>query len=294
MQNTIDSFCETLSLKGKSPATIEGYRIDLEQFLGFLSERFPAPDPATLGKIQIRSFMKYLADKGLTNSSLARKHSSLSEWFKYLKISKIRSDNPMQQIRRPKVAKALPKFFSEEEMESLLRIPDTDTWVGLRNKAIFELLYSCGLRISELANLALKDLDPHKRLIKVWGKGNKQRLIPVGKPALGALNAYLVRRHEVLNPDSSEKIFLSYRGKDLDRQQLNIILKRYLLLIANESGYSLHTIRHTFATHLLNRGADLNAIKELLGHANLSTTEIYTHVSLEDIKEAYEKGHPRA
>lgn len=294
MQNTIDAFCDYLSLKGKSPATIEGYRIDLMQFQGFLSERFSAPDPATLGKIQIRSFMKYLADKELTNSSLARKHSSLSEYFKYLKISKIRNDNPMQQIRRPKVAKALPKFFSEEEMESLLRIPDTDTWVGLRNKAIFELLYSCGLRISELANLRLHDIDPKKRLIKVWGKGNKQRLIPVGKPALDALDAYLKRRHEVLNPESSEKIFLSYRGKDLDRQQLNIILKRYLLLIAKESGYSLHTIRHSFATHLLNRGADLNAIKELLGHANLSTTEVYTHVSLEDIKDAYEKGHPRA
>ncbi|MDI3504667.1 MAG: integrase/recombinase XerD [Candidatus Cloacimonadota bacterium] len=200
----------------------------------------------------------------------------------------------MIRIRRPKYERKLPRFFSEEEMSVLLRIPDTSTKIGVRNRAILEILYSCGLRLSELAGLRLMDIDQGKKIIRVIGKGNKQRLVPLGSYALQALQDYLKLRPQFEQSYSSDKVFLTHTGKDFDRIQLRTILMRYIQLIAREKGYSPHTIRHSFATHLLARGADLRTIQEMLGHSELSTTEIYTHLSLEDIKEAYEKGHPRS
>jgi len=294
MQKLIDKHSEYLSLQGKSKRTIEGYRIDLEQFMRFLMESFGFCDPQSISVLHIRAFLKWLAEQPDCNRTLSRKMAAINSWFRYLKLQGLRADNPMQKIRRPKFEKKLPHFFSEEEMEVLIRIPDTSTKIGLRNRAIFETLYSCGLRLMEIASLKLHDIDYHKGLIKVMGKGNKQRLIPIGKPALAAIREYLDVRPQFTRSNSSSCLFLTRSGKDFDTQQLHIILMRYINLIAREKGYSPHTIRHSFATHLLSRGADLRAIQELLGHAQLSTTEIYTHVSLEDIKAAYEKGHPRS
>lgn len=294
MQEWIDKHSEYLALEGKSKRTLRGYRIDLEQFRRFLDESFGSADVASLSAIHIRAFLKWLSERPDCNRTLARKMAALNSWFKYLKLQGLRTDNPMRKIRRPKYEQKLPRFFTEEEMLLLIRIPDTSSNVGRRNRAIFELLYSCGLRLMELANLHLEDIDYRKALLKVYGKGNKQRFVPIGKPALEALQDYLKVRPLMATEQSSARLFITYRGKDFDTQQLNIILMRYINLIAREKGYSPHSIRHSFATHLLSRGADISAIQKLLGHEALSSTELYTHLSLEDIKAAYEKGHPRS
>lgn len=294
MNKWIQKHLDQLSVEGKSPHTISAYRIDLQQFESFLESEFGSIQIAEIAAIHIRGFLRWLSEMQDSNRTLSRKLSTLASWFKYLKIQGIIKDDPMRKIRRPKYEKKLPKFFSEEEMQILLRIPDTSSKFGLRNRAILELLYSCGLRLAELAGLRLRDVDQHKKLIRVMGKSNKQRLIPVGSFALQSLNEYLALRPSFLTEDSSNKVFLTRSGKDFNTAQLNIILMRYIALIAREKGYSPHAIRHSFATHLLANGAEIEAIQEMLGHANLSTTEIYTHLSLEDIKEAYEKGHPRS
>lgn len=199
----------------------------------------------------------------------------------------------MDKVKRPKYGKPLPHFFSEQEMAELLNIPDLDSVYGLRNRAILELLYSSGLRISELAGLQLNDLDFRNGIVRVVGKGNKERLVPVGTEALSAIRNYLAVRGQLCTPQSSSRIFLTRTGKDFDHRQLYTILDKYFRLIAQQKGYSPHTLRHSFATHLLSRGADLRAVQEMLGHANLETTAVYTHVTLEDLKKAYRKGHPR-
>ena len=295
MQELIREFLQHISLEGKSKNTVSSYQLDLEQFQQFLQENFGENYPiGMINAIHIRGFLTWLNERPDCNRTLARKMAALNSWFKYLKVKGYRSDNPMQKIRRPKFEKKLPKFFSESEIDILFSIPDAETKVGVRNRAIFELIYSCGLRLMETAGISLYDLDLKKGLLRVTGKGNKQRIIPIGSRALSALRDYLRIRPHFLRPGSTERLFLTHRGKDFDTAQLHVILMRYIELIAREKGYSPHTLRHSFATHLLSRGADLRAIQELLGHANLSTTEVYTHVSLEDIKAAYEKGHPRS
>lgn len=290
----IQKHLEQLSIEGKSPRTIEGYRIDLQQFEDYLENELGSFTITEISHIHIRGFLRWLSERPDGNRTLSRKLSALSTWFKYLKIEGQIQDNPMRKIRRPKYERELPKFFSEEEMQALLRIPDTSSKFGLRNRAILELLYSCGLRLMELAGLRLSDIDQRKKLIRVIGKSNKQRLIPIGSFALESLNEYLALRPSFVTEESSDKVFLTRNGKDFDSKQLLTILMRYIALIAREKGYSPHTIRHSFATHLLSHGADIMAIKEMLGHEYLSTTEKYTHLSLADIKAAYEKGHPRS
>jgi len=294
MQDWIQKHLTELAVRGKSPKTIDAYRIDLMQFLRYIEQSRPNPCVTQITATDVRGFLVWLSQKQDGNRTLSRKLSALASWFRFLKIHGAIQADPMRRIRRPKFEKKLPKFFSEKDMETLMRIPDTDNHLGLRNRAIFEMLYSCGLRLMELSGLRLMDVDRHKKLIRVTGKGNKQRIIPIGDPALNALDEYLKIRPRLAKENSSDKIFLTHTGKDFDPRQLNKILGRYIDLIAKEKGYSPHTIRHSFATHLLSRGADLRAIQEMLGHSELSTTELYTHLSLEDIKSAYEKGHPRS
>lgn len=294
MNQWIQKHLEHLSVAGKSPRTVEAYRIDLQQFARYLETEVGPLEVCGISAIHIRGFLKWLSDLQDGNRTLSRKLSSLASWFKYLKRQGIIKEDPMRKIRRPKYERNLPKFFSEEEMLALLRIPDTSSKFGMRNRAILELLYSCGLRLMELAGLRLSDIDRHKKLIRVVGKGNKQRLIPIGSYALKSMDEYLKLRPDFIAENSSDKVFLTRSGRDFNSNQLRTILMRYIALIAREKGYSLHSIRHSFATHLLSHGADLNAIREMMGHVNLSTTQIYTHLSLEDIKAAYEKGHPRS
>ena len=199
----------------------------------------------------------------------------------------------MEKLKRPKYEKPLPKVFTEEEVRNLLAIPDCSSRFGIRNRAILETLYSSGLRLMELAGIKLSDLDLNKALLRITGKGNKQRIVPVGSQALKAIREYLKVRPDFTSENSPNNLFLTRSGKAFNSKQLDIILRAYFELIAQAKGYTPHTLRHSFATHMLSRGADLRAIQELLGHSQLSTTQVYTHVSLEDIKEAYKKGHPR-
>ncbi|PKN71887.1 MAG: tyrosine recombinase [Candidatus Cloacimonetes bacterium HGW-Cloacimonetes-3] len=296
MNNSIKLFCDHLALEGKSPLTIEAYKLDLDQFHAFVKRFFESDDVPVQGitVLNIRDFLRHLNEIPDCNRSLARKSASLNSFFRYCKRQGICSINPMDKIKRPKYEKPLPKCFTEEEVRNLLAIPDTTSPFGMRNRAILETLYSCGLRLMELAGIKMNDLNMKTGLLKVTGKGDKQRIIPVGSFALAAITEYLPVRENLKTEQSPDRLFLTKSGKAFDTDQLDIILKRYFQLIARAKGYSPHTLRHSFATHMLARGADLRAIQELLGHALLSTTELYTHVSLEDIKKAYNKGHPRS
>ena len=295
MEKYIADFCNYLALEGKSPRTITAYKLDLEQFHSFIQRYFENGEVDIKGitVLNIRDFFRFLNEKPDCNRSLARKSAALNSFFRYCKRSGFIQNNPMEKIKRPKYEVPLPKCFTEEEVRTLLSIPDTDSPFGIRNKAILETLYSSGLRISELAGIRLQDIDLKRGLIRVTGKGNKQRIVPLGSYAIEAINNYLKVRPQFMRENSPDLLFLTKSGKAFDTKQLDIILKRYFELVAKAKGYSPHSLRHSFATHLLSRGADLRAIQELLGHSLLSTTETYTHISLEDIKEAYKKGHPR-
>jgi len=294
LEEIIDRFCRQLALEGKSARTISAYRLDLEQFVKFLG-RFFEDEQVLLGGItvlNIRDFLRHLHELDDVNRSLARKCASLAGFFKFCKVQGLISTNPMDKIKRPKFERPLPNCFTEEEVRQLIAIPDTGTIYGLRNRAILETLYSSGLRLMELAGIKLNDLNLNKGLLRVKGKGNKERVVPVGSYAREAISAYLQQRELLLREGSPPNLFLTRSGKAFDSKQLDIILKRYFILIARAKGYTPHALRHSFATHMLSRGADLRTIQELLGHEQLSTTEIYTHVSLEDVKKAYNQGHP--
>jgi len=296
MNKLIERHAQTLRLEGKSDRTISSYRLDLEQFCNFVAQ-FWENGQIKVGEIiplQIRDWLRQLHDKPDCNRSLARKMASLQSFFQYCKRQGIVDSNPLDKMKRPKFEKKLPHFFTEEEMEVLLRIPDTADKYGIRNRAILELIYSSGLRISEVAALRIIDIDTKRRLIKVTGKGNKERIVPVGSKAIQAIRDYLDIREDFTPTPDEMHLFVTRSGLPFNFKQLNIILQRYIGLVAQQKGYSPHTLRHSFATHLLKRGADLRAIQEMLGHSNLSTTEIYTHVTFEDIKSAYKKGHPRS
>lgn len=295
MLEDIERFCSFLKLEGKSALTVKAYRSDLEQLREHLLELDPAQEPSSesIGVAHIRSFMRWLHDRPDGNRSLSRKTSAMNSFFLWLKRNERLDHNPMDKIKRPKYGRKLPNFFTEEEMTQLLSIPDTDNLFGLRNRAMLELLYSSGLRAAELAGIRMQDLDLKRGLVRVTGKGDKQRIVPVGARALDAVQAYLPARQKLASSFSGDILFLSRTGKALDSRQIYTLLQGYIRLIANQKGFSTHTLRHSFATHLLERGADLRAIQEMLGHSNLSTTEVYTHVTLEDVKKAYQTAHPR-
>lgn len=296
MQDFIDRFIEYLRLEGKSVNTQYAYRLDLEQFRSFLEPFFPNAEVKveSINPLMLRDWLRDLHDKPDKNRSLARKTASLKMFFRWLKRQNVIVDNPAEKLETPRFEKPLPKFFTEEEIDTLLRIPEADNPFGIRNRAIFELIYSSGLRIGEVCGILLGDLDVKNLLLRVKGKGSKERIVPVSRPALAAIQTWLSVR-PVLDPESKdEHLFITKSGKPFYNRQLNIILQHYIRLIARQKGFSPHTLRHSFATHLLKNGADLRAIQQMLGHANLSTTEVYTHVTLEDIKAAYHKSHPRA
>lgn len=296
MLDLIDKFIERIRIEGKSFYTQIGYRLDLEQFHKFIKPLFPNEEVQVqeVTTLMVRDFLRYLHDKPDKNRSLARKTASLKMFFRSLKQQDIIQKNPLEKMETPRFEKPLPKFFSEDEINLLLKIPEADSKFGIRNRAIFELIYSSGLRIGEVCDILLRDLDLNKLLLRVKGKGNKERIVPIGRPAAQSIKNWFSIR-PLFDPQGKEEhLFLTRSGKPFYNRQLNIILQQFIRLIAKQKGFSPHTIRHSFATHLLQKGADLRAIQQMLGHANLSTTEIYTHVTLEDIKDAYHKSHPRA
>lgn len=297
MEDYIHQFMAYLEIeRNYSSNTVSSYRTDLLDFKNFLADvNDSLPPIREIDRLAIRSYLANLQERQLARSSVLRKLSSIRSFFKYLCQRGHLDVDPTATLATPKAQRKLPEFLENSEVEALLEAPDAGTIVGLRDRAILELLYSTGMRVGELLGLDLTDLDRQIALVKVRGKGKKERLLPVGSVAISALNSYLARRHELGGGKSTQAIFLSRRGARIpDRKSILRWIKKYAQAAGIQKNITPHTLRHTFATHMLNAGADLRSVQELLGHVSLSTTQIYTHVTTERLKLVYEKAHPRA
>ncbi|HEC79199.1 MAG TPA: tyrosine recombinase XerC [candidate division WOR-3 bacterium] len=271
--------------KNYSFHTLRAYRTDLEQFFDFLRvKKIPEVDQNV-----ITLFVGFLLKYGVDTRTVARKLSTLKSFFKVLKKMGVVEDNPAAMIRTPKIKKHLPGFLTYEQIEKAMQITRP------RDRAIMEVLYSCGLRAGELVNLNIYDIDFARDEIKVKGKGGKQRIVPLGRAAKHAILDYLKIRKTAKNTQTdTQALFLNYRGGRLTTRSLQRIVRKYLIRVARAAGTNPHILRHSFATHLLENGADLRAVQELLGHSSLSTVQIYTHLTTKHLKELYKKKHPRA
>ncbi len=287
-----------------SPHTVDGYRRDLEDFAGFLDGylgtrawRWEAVDRQT-----IRAFLGEQDRRGRSRSTMARKLAAVRALFRFLHRTGQVPSSPARMVRSPDRERTLPGHLSDEQAERLFellgeRASADGGFLALRNRALVELLYSCGLRLAEAQQLDLESLDLASRQVRVVGKGRKERIVPVGRPAAGAIRDYLPARSGVAKHRADERrlpLFVSVRGTRLSRRQIQRAVTRTLDAVAEGERLSTHALRHSFATHMLDRGADLLAVKELLGHASLSTTRIYTHTSRERLKRVYRQAHPRA
>lgn len=278
--------------------TLDSYGNDIKQFYSFIDQRYGFNElaPDQVNKSILRSFLGFLRRKNFRATSINRKIACLKSFFSYLYQHQIISTNPTNSLYSLKIEKKIPNTLSYESIKAALNSTEQDSALVLRDLAMLELFYGTGIRLSELANLKLNDIDYSNRLIKVSGKGKKERLVPLGEMATHALTKYLevktdFQKKTIVNDVSH--IFLNKYGKPLSRRGIQRRVEKYLRVVS-VSGTSPHVLRHSFATHLLDQGADLVAVKELLGHASLSTTQIYTQVSTERLKEIYRRAHPRA
>jgi len=300
MRAHLDNFLRYLDAeRNYSNKTILAYRIDLEEFTSFVEQRFDTRSFSLkdISKNEIRSFLGQLARKKLEKKSIARKLSAVKSFFRYLMKNQLVASNPSKLISTPKYEKKVPSFFTQEQLTALFDLIDTSTAEGCRDKTILELFYTSGIRLSELIRLDQRDISYSNRTISVFGKGSKQRIIPIGSEALSAIKNYLSVRSAVSkNTHNADPhaLFIVSSGKRITPLAVQRLVKRYLLQVSDAKKLSPHVLRHSFATHLLDNGADMIAVKELLGHENLSTTQIYTHVTMDRLKNAYKKAHPRA
>ncbi len=315
----VDDFLGRLrSRKNLSPNTVTAYRNDLEQYFSFLLPHLGLSDldefnPEQVTAVDVRLFMGTLIKRGLQPKSIARKLASIKSFYRFLQESGQIKSSIFFYITTPRYAQRVPGFLTEQQTEKLFEeilpvdLPSerpagerqpADSFTGERDRAIFELLYGCGLRISELIDLTLQDFDFDGGYVKVTGKGRKQRIVPVGPPAVAALKKYFeVRRNFfriIMKGEELAYLFVTKKGKKLYPMLVQRLTKKYLVSVTEQKQKNPHILRHTFATHLLNSGADLKSVSEMLGHSNLSTTEIYTHVTFERLKEVYRKAHPKA
>lgn len=273
--------------KNVSPHTERSYRSDLEQLAVFLGHR----DLAGIGHQDLRQFLGHLIARKVKKSSLARKLSAVRAFFKYLDREGIVQGNPARLIATPKQDKRLPSVLTVDDALRLMGAPKGDAVDDLRDRAVLETLYSTGIRASELVGMNFDDINLTDHLIRIRGKGRKERIVPVGSKALDAIEAYSARRND---KDKGTSVFTGPSGKRLTARTVQRILGNYRKKLGLSQKASPHTLRHSFATHLLESGADLRAIQELLGHASLSTTQRYTHLNLDSLMETYDKAHPRA
>jgi integrase/recombinase XerD len=291
----IRSFLSYLRVeKALSQNTIDAYRRDLEKFSEFAMERGLEKAPQ-VKRADVVDFLASLYLRKLDARSVARHLVSLRQFFRFLLSEELIPEDPVVTVESPKFRKSLPQFLSVEEVDRLLAQPDVSSALGLRDKAMIELLYSAGLRVSELCNLAVDDLHVDAGSLRCIGKGNKERLVPVGKRALAVLQLYIKKaRPEILGEHTSKYLFIIRKGNKLDR----IAFWKNLALYGRKAGLrkalTPHMLRHSFATHLLDRGADLRSVQMMLGHSDISTTQIYTHVVEERLKQVYKAHHPRA
>lgn len=279
--------------RGLSVNTIKSYRQDLEQFAAYLASK-----KLTLIQVDylvILDWLNLLDQRGKSNASIIRMVTSLRKFFAYLKQENMVEHDPMANVKPPKKANHLPAVLSIEEIDRLLAVPTADTPLGLRNRTLLEVMYATGLRVSELVNLKLSDLHLDLGLIQTIGKGDKERIIPIGDVAVAWFEKYLVTgRVALLKDKKSDYAFLNDHGSQLSRQGVWKIIKKLVLEAGITKDVSPHTLRHSFATHILENGADLRIVQELLGHADISTTQIYTHISKKRLSQVYDQYHPRA
>jgi len=288
------------SEKYYSSNTTEAYERDLLQFETFLKLYFETENISLeqIDSVTIRHFLGYLLENHYEKKSIVRKLASVRSLFSFLVKKNLYAQNPAKNISNPKLEKHLPEFLTETSAEQLMELPDTTTVFGLRDAAILELLYSSGVRRAEILQLNIDDVDFHSNTVKVFGKGSKQRIVPFGVKAKKKLETYLVQRQKLFpvqtTKDHSQAFFLSDKGIRFQPWSLTRLVESYIKQVSDVAKKTPHVLRHTFATHLLNRGADIRSVKEMLGHESLSTTQIYTHVSSERLKKVYSQAHPRA
>jgi integrase/recombinase XerC len=310
MHHLLENFLNHLQFERHySSHTLLAYQTDLEQFFDFLYRHFETPSLSEsmltqVDVLTVRLWMGELLEQGMQARSIGRKLAAVRSFFRYLVRQRILSVYPLSNIKTPKVAKRLPQFLTEEQTRKLfdeqLAALDPDSFEGRRDRAILELLYSSGLRLSELIGLNIEDIDMENMLLKVFGKGKKHRIVPFGSFAKDALKKYFEVRKNLLNIHSARRqedasaVFLTKKAARIYPMLVRRLVKKYLGGVTEMKQKSPHVLRHTFATHLLNHGADLRAVSEMLGHSNLSTTEIYTHISFERLKEVYQRSHPKA
>jgi integrase/recombinase XerC len=284
------------SERNYSHNTIASYEVDLGQFGAFLEEHLPGTD-STLSSLQhhtIRLFLGHLLTQGYARKTIARKLACLRSFYKFLVRRGMVATNPTTMIASPKLERSLPVFLDEATVAQVMEQPNRSVPVGMRDAAILELFYATGIRLSELLHLRVVDVDLQSQTVKVLGKGNKERIVPFGRKAQAALTTYLQHRSALLpQGEALVLFFVSDRGKKLQPKGVNRIVNRYISAVSDAQKRSPHVLRHTFATHLLDRGADLQAVRELLGHESLSTTQVYTHVSVDRLKKVYAQAHPK-
>jgi len=281
--------------KRYSPHTVRSYLNDLGQFESFLNESGHSDNPSEVTSHDIRAWIVSMLDTEYSAVSVHRKISCLRVYFRFLRKEGVLKNDPLQKVVVPKRKKRLPVFIEEKSMSTLLdEVSFGEDFEGVRNKTIIEMLYLTGMRRSELIGLKDSDIDLAEATVKVTGKRNKQRIIPLVKPFIKNLGTYMAMRDEFMNTNSSEWLFVTGKGNKLYDKLVYNIVKGYLSIVTTADRKSPHILRHTFATHMLNNGADLNSIKELLGHANLSATQVYTHNTFEKLKKIYKQAHPRA
>ncbi|MFH0840345.1 MAG: tyrosine recombinase XerC [Candidatus Omnitrophota bacterium] len=290
MLRYIDKFINYLNIeKNASHHTIVNYSVDLRDFAKFLGET----SVENVSYLFLRKYLANMKEKNYSKRTVARKLASLRSFFKFLYREGYIKANPSSGIATPKLDKKLPIFLGPDEVSRLIESPNEKDASGLRDRAIMETLYSTGMRVSELVGMSLNNVDFIGGVVKVFGKGKKERLAPIGDKALRAIRNYLDKRG-VARLNDKKAVFLNKGGQRLTDRGVRRIMEKYIKRVSLREGVSPHTLRHSFATHLLNRGADLRSVQELLGHMNLSTTQIYTHVTTERLKEIYDKAHPRA
>lgn len=291
----VEQFIDYIRLEKRySPHTAAAYQHDLTQFFHYLGEKAGDMSLADVSHLLIRSWLAELKEEGTSSRSINRKISSLKSFYKYLIRRGIVALDPMRKVMAPRVSRRLPTYAGKESMHMLFHWADfPDTFAGATERLVLEMLYNTGMRVSELTGLKVMQLDLSNQQIKVTGKGNKERLIPVGPALCSSLRDYLERKQELEAADTTF-VFVTEKGRRLYSKYVYRIVCKWLGVVTTLEKKSPHVLRHTFATHLVNNGADLNAVKELLGHASLAATQVYTHNSIEQLKSVYEQAHPRS
>jgi integrase/recombinase XerC len=291
----VDAFLSYLEgVRDLSPNTIAAYRRDLDEFLEFCTRAHV--DARDADTATIRRFLAQLTTRNRARTTVARKASAIRSFYAHRVKQGARADDPAATIETPRKGRRLPQVLKQEYVQRLLSLPPTDDPFGARDRAILELLYATGIRVGELVALDLDAIDERRAQVRVMGKGRKERLVPVGAPALAALRTYVreARSATMTEHSPAAALFFNRRGKRLGQRDVRAMVVRYVAEVVPGGRISPHTFRHTFATHLLEGGADLRSVQELLGHVDLKTTQIYTHVSRERLRSAYDDAHPRA